>query len=101
PPVIGSVVNATTITGTSPEAVLCGVASVTVTVDVTLESGVSTGTTGTGITISVSATTVTPSAPTPVPAAIPTAFSITGTGFTPGPVTVRFVSANLGDLNFQ
>src|SRR5262245_45156724 len=98
--VIGSVTSSTTITGTSPKAEICGVASVSVTVDVTLESGVSNAT-GTGLSISISAPSVATFSPVSVPAAIPTAFTITGTGFTPGPVTVRFVSANLGDLNFD
>src|SRR5262245_55861281 len=38
--VIGSVQNATTITGISPTVTICGVASISVQIDVTLESGV-------------------------------------------------------------
>src|SRR5262245_22759366 len=55
--VIGAVTSATTITGTSPSVDICGVASISVTVDVTLESGVSNAT-GTGLSISISAPSV-------------------------------------------
>ncbi len=93
--VIGTVVNSTTITGTTPAATVCGVASIAFEVTVVLESGVRSNTFssgGGGLTFT--APTVASVAPNPIPAEIPTVVTVTGTGFGPVGSTalVRFVS---------
>lgn len=93
--VTASVTSDTTITGFTPPIVICGVAAVTCEVDVMLESGVFA--TSTGIfTVVVNAPTIASITPDPIPAALPTPFTVTGTGFGPvgGPATVRFTADN-------
>jgi hypothetical protein len=101
--VIGNVTSDTTITGTTPAMEICGIAAITFDVDVTLESGVSTIGTGGGISVTAGAPAITSISPNPIPAAIPTSFTLTGTGFGAAgtQVTIRFTSANPGDLNFD
>lgn len=101
--VIGNVISDTTITGSTPAFEMCGVVSITCDIDVTLESGVSASASGSALSVVVNAPTVTAISVNPIPAAIPTSFSLTGTGFgdAGSPVTIRFTSANAGDLNFD
>ncbi len=96
-----NVTSNTTIDGISPNALLCGVPSVTVEIDVTLESGVTASSTGI-FSIVINAPTIVSIAPNPLPAAIATPFIITGTGFpgSLGPVTIRFTGDN-GALLFN
>lgn len=94
--VIGSVTSDTTITGTTPSAVVCGVASILFNVQVTLESGVQSNVFDAGGTLSFSAPTISVGgvSPNPIPSEIPTTITITGTGYGPvgSVVTVRFIS---------
>lgn len=96
-----TVTSDTTIDGLSPGALLCGVPSVTVELDVMLESGVSATSTGV-FQVVINAPTIVSMNPNPLPAAINTPFIITGTGFpaSGGPVTIRFTGDN-GALLFN
>lgn len=93
--VTATVTSDTTITGFTPPIVICGVAAVTCEIDVMLESGVFATSTGV-FTVVINAPTIASITPNPIPAAIPTAFTVTGTGFGPvgGPATVRFTGDN-------
>src|SRR5262245_20295787 len=92
--VVGSVTSDTTITGTTPAATVCGVASISFEVTVILESGVKSNTFGSGGGLTFTAPTVTSVTPSSIPAEIPTVVTINGTGFGPvgGAVFVRFVA---------
>lgn len=93
--VTATVTSDTTITGFTPPIVICGVAAVTCEIDVMLESGVFATSTGV-FTVVINAPTIASITPNPIPAALPTPFTVTGTGFGPvgGPATVRFTGDN-------
>jgi len=93
--VTASVTSDTTITGFTPPVVICGVAAVTFEVDVMLESGVFATSTGVFIGV-INAPTIASITPNPIPAALPTPFTVTGTGFGPvgGTAIVRFTGDN-------
>ena len=72
---------ATQITGITPLAALCGVASITATVSTTFQGGACASTAVGAVTITAPTINANGFAPATVPAAIPTAFTITGTGY--------------------
>lgn len=92
--VLADVTSDTTIEGTTPPIVVCGVASVELTVQVTIESGVKSNVFGGAGEIVVPAPTVTGAIPASVPALDPGSIVVTGTGFGPvgSPAVVRFVA---------
>ena len=89
----GIVTSDTTLSATVPPMVLCGVGTVTVAIEVVLESGVSVAGSG-AVTFTVNPPTIGSIWAPSVPAAIPTPFTITGTGFAPvgGAVTIRLTA---------
>lgn len=93
--VTADVTSDTTIQGFTPPIVICGVAAITCEIDVMLESGVFATSTG-SFTVVINAPTIASITPNPIPAALPTPFTVTGTGFGPvgGPATVRFTGDN-------
>ena len=99
--VTANITSDTTIDGLTPPIVICGIPSITVEVDVMLESGVQATSTGV-FTVVFNAPTITAINPNPLPAAIATPFVISGTGFPAigTPATVRFTGDN-GALLFK
>lgn len=90
----GLVTSGTTLAVIVPALTLCGgPASVTLAIDVFLESGVAASGSG-AISVTVSGPTLASVSASTVPAAIPTAIVVTGAGFGPvgGPVTLRLVA---------
>jgi hypothetical protein len=96
--VIGNVVNDTTITGVSPQIDVCGPLGLTIDISVMLESGVQASTSGGAILVLPPA--ITAFTQNVFPAEIPTAFSVTGTGFGPtgGTATIRFTGTSVVNL---
>src|SRR5205085_7215310 len=82
--VLGTVTSDTTITGTTPAALVCGVAAISFEVTVVLESGVTSNTfSGAGLTFTAPSINPGGFSPANVFSEQPTAFTITGTGFGP------------------